>query len=85
ARGGEAVHAALKEKLKACGLAQVQARVCTASCLDQCSLGVTVLVEPDHVFYGHVSLGDVDEIVAAIGRGTLVERLVATPAQLAKG
>ncbi|MGI8820438.1 MAG: (2Fe-2S) ferredoxin domain-containing protein [Chthoniobacterales bacterium] len=85
ARGGEAVQAAFKEKLKARGLAKVQARVCTASCLDQCALGVTILVEPDHFFYRRVTLADVDEIVEAIGHGGRVERLIATPAELAGG
>jgi (2Fe-2S) ferredoxin len=84
-RGGEAVHAALKERLKTRGLAKLQARVCTASCLDQCSIGVTVLVEPDHFFYGRVTVADVEEIVDALERGGRVERLVASSADLAKG
>lgn len=84
-RGSEAVHQALKEKVKARGLAQIQARVCTASCLDQCALGVTILVEPDHFFYGRVTVADVPEIVAALARGDRVERLVLTSADLAQG
>ena len=79
------MYAALKEKLKMRGLAKVQARVCTASCLDQCAIGVTVLVEPAHFFYGHVTLADVAEIVDALERGERVERLVASKADLAKG
>ena len=84
-RGGEAVHAALKQQLKARGLARLQARVCTASCLDQCAIGVTVLVEPDHYFYGGVTPTDVEEIVDALARGEQVQRLVASAADLAKG
>ena len=79
------MYAALKEKLKMRGLAKVQARVCTASCLDQCAIGVTVLVEPDHFFYGHVTMADVEEIVNALERGERVKRLVASKADLAKG
>ncbi len=75
-RGAEAVHRALKEELAVRGLAKLQARVCTASCLDQCSAGVTILVEPDHYFYGHVTVADVPEIAAALGKGERVERLV---------
>jgi len=71
--------------LKARGLAKLQARVCTSSCLDQCSSGVTILIEPDHFFYGHVTLDDVPEIVDALGAGRRVERLVLTPSQLAQG
>jgi len=84
-RGSEAVHQALKEQVKACGLAKIKARVCTASCLDQCSTGVTILVEPDHFFYGRVTLADVPEIVEGLARGTRVERLVLTPKDLGKG
>jgi (2Fe-2S) ferredoxin len=85
ARGAEAVRAALKDQLKARGLAKLQARVCGASCLDQCSAGVTILVEPDHFFYGRVTLGDVAEIVDGIATGKRVERLVLTAEDLAKG
>lgn len=83
-RGSEAVHAALKEELGKRGLAKLQARACTSSCLDQCSSGVTVLVEPDNVFYGRVTVADVPEIVDAIAEDRLVERLVLPPEQLAK-
>lgn len=85
ARGSEAVHAALKEQLKAGGLATLRARACTASCLDQCATGVTILVEPDHFFYGRVTKADVPEIVAAIAKGGRVERLVMTTTDLARG
>lgn len=84
-RGSEAVHAKLKEHLKGSGLARWEARVCAASCLDQCSAGVTILVEPDHFFYGRVTEAEVPEIVAALARGKRVERLVLTAAELAAG
>lgn len=85
ARGSEAVHAALKEQLKTGGLAKLKARACTSSCLDQCSTGVTILVEPDHFFYGRVTEADVPEIVAALANGSRVERLVMSAAELALG
>jgi (2Fe-2S) ferredoxin len=84
-KGSEAIRLALKEQLAARGLARVNARACSSSCLDQCSSGVCVLVEPDHFFYGHVTLGDVPEIVEGIARGQRVERLVLMPDGLAKG
>ena len=76
---------ALKEQLAARRLAKLQARACTSSCLDQCSSGVCILVEPDHFFYGRVTLADVPEIVEAIANGQRVERLVLTPEDLARG
>ncbi|MFN2475601.1 MAG: ferredoxin [Chthoniobacterales bacterium] len=75
-RGADAVHRALKEEFVVRGLAKVQARVCTASCLDQCSAGVAILVEPDHYFYAHVTVADVPEIAAALASGGRVERMV---------
>ena len=85
ARGSEEIRAALKERLKTRGLARTEARACTSGCLDQCSSGVCVLVEPDHFFYGHVTLNDVPEIVEALENNRRVERLVLTPEQLARG
>ena len=85
ARGSEEIRAALKEQLKASGLARLGARACTSSCLDQCSSGVCILVEPDHFFYGHVTTADVPEIVEALANNQRVERLVLTDEELARG
>jgi len=85
ARGSEEVHRALKEQLSARGLAKIEARACRSSCLDQCSSGVCILVEPDHFFYGRVTVADVPEIVAGIVSGKRVERLVLTSEDLANG
>ncbi len=85
ARGSEEVRLALKEQVAASGLAQLKARVCSSSCLDQCSSGVCILVEPDHFFYGRVTVADVPEIVEGIVSGHRVERLVLTPEDLARG
>src|SRR3954470_11059155 len=85
ARGSEAVRAALKEQLAARGLAKLGARACQSSCLDQCSSGVCVLVEPDHFFYGRVTVADVPEIVDAIASDSRVERLVLSAEDLARG
>jgi len=84
ARGSEEIRAALKEQLKARGLAQLSARACKSSCLDQCSSGVCILVEPDHFFYGHVQLNDVPEIVEALAQNKRVERLILTDEELAR-
>ena len=85
ARGSEEVRQALKDQLSKRGLAKLSARVCASSCLDQCSSGVTILVEPEHFFYGRVTKADVPEIVDALAEGRRVERLVLTEEDLARG
>src|SRR3981189_115265 len=68
-RGSEDIRAALKEQVAARGLAKLGARVCKSSCLDQCSSGVCILVEPDHFFYGRVTVAAVPQIVETIAPG----------------
>jgi (2Fe-2S) ferredoxin len=82
AKGSEEVYQALKAELAARGLNKLAARVSTSSCLDQCATGVTLLVEPDHFFYGRVTVADVPEIVAALMSDQRVERLVLDAADL---
>lgn len=72
------MYRALKEEIAARGLAKLEARVCTSSCLDQCATGVTILVEPDHFFYGRVTVADIPEIVDGLISGQSVKRLVIT-------
>ncbi len=79
ARGSEELHRLLKEAVKARGLAKTEVRVCTSSCLDACWAGPTIAVEPDHVYYGHVSAADVPEIVDALAADRIVDRLVLRP------
>ena len=78
AKDSEQVYRALKAEVAARGLAKLEARVCTSSCLDQCATGVTVLVEPDHFFYGRVTVEDVPEIVDGLVKGQPVKRLAVT-------
>jgi (2Fe-2S) ferredoxin len=85
ARGAVEVHAALKDQLKGTGLARLEARACTASCLDVCWVGPSIAVEPDGYFYGRVTLADVPEIVAALREGKRVERLVLPPEDFDEG
>jgi (2Fe-2S) ferredoxin len=85
AKGSEALYQALKAELFARGLAKTAARACTSSCLDQCSAGASILVEPEHFFYGRVTTADVPEIVEALAKGERVERLVMTGEDLERG
>ena len=76
ARGGAELAAAFKAKLHALGLKRV-VRANKASCLDQCAHGAVVVVYPEGVWYGGVTLDDVDEIVREhVVGGRPVERLV---------
>ena len=84
AKGSEDVYKALKAEVAARGLAKLEARVCTSSCLDQCATGVTILIEPDHFFYGRVTVADVPEIVEGIASGRRIERLVLSADDLEK-
>lgn len=78
-RGGEELQAELKAMLKQHGLAELEARACTSSCLDACWAGPVIAVEPDHYFYGRVQKSDLSEIVTALAEGRRVERLVLKP------
>lgn len=79
ARGSVELHAALKSAIADQGLAKVEARACTSSCLDVCWAGPVIAVEPDGFFYGRVKAEDVPEIAAALRGNTRVERLVLPP------
>lgn len=62
ARGGVEVRDALKKELTARGLSK-QIRANAAGCLDQCEHGATIVVYPEQVWYGGVTVADVPELV----------------------
>jgi (2Fe-2S) ferredoxin len=75
-KGAEAVRDELKKRLAEIGLKGV-VRANNAGCLDQCATGVTVVVYPEQVWYGHVTVEDVPELIERhILRGEFVERLM---------
>jgi len=76
ARGGVDVRDRLKSELTRRGLSKV-IRANNAGCLDQCEVGVTLVVYPEQVWYGHVTPEDVAEIIEThlIG-GQVVTRLL---------
>ncbi|KAB2896429.1 MAG: (2Fe-2S) ferredoxin domain-containing protein [Kofleriaceae bacterium] len=76
AKGGGEVRDALKKALKARGLDD-RIRANNAGCLDQCEHGITVVVYPEQVWYGHVTEADIPELVERhFVKGELVERLL---------
>jgi (2Fe-2S) ferredoxin len=79
ARGAVEIHARLKDLLKKRGLAELEVRACTSSCLDVCWAGPSIAVEPDHFVYGRVREDDVEAIVDGLVSGERVERLVLAP------
>jgi (2Fe-2S) ferredoxin len=66
---------AFKKEIKERGLS-VDMRAQKAGCFDICELGPNIVVYPEGVFYGHVQLSDVMEIVDEhLVHGRPVERL----------
>jgi (2Fe-2S) ferredoxin len=74
-KGSEELIKRLKGALLERGLAK-SVRACSTSCLDLCEVGATIVLEPDHIVYGHVKLEDIDAIADAVAKGEVVERLV---------
>jgi (2Fe-2S) ferredoxin len=75
-KGAESVRDEFKKRLHEIGLKGV-VRANEAGCLDQCATGVTVVVYPEQVWYGHVTVADVPELIERhILRGEYVERLM---------
>lgn len=82
ARGAQDVAKALKKRLYAQGMKRV-VRANKAHCLDQCARGTVLVVYPEAVWYGGVTVDDVDEIIEQhILGGNPVERLVIPASQL---
>lgn len=75
AKGSGKVKEAFKTKIKAMGL-NAEVRANSAGCLDACEYGITVVVYPEQVWYGSVTVDDVDEILNShIINNKPVERL----------
>ena len=74
AKGSAAIRQRMKDEIDARGWKRL-VRANMAGCLDQCERGVTVAIYPENVWYGGVKLEDVPEILDALARGEVVERL----------
>jgi (2Fe-2S) ferredoxin len=74
-KGSDDVRDAFKKILHESGL-KGRVRANAAGCLDQCARGVAVVVYPEQVWYGGVTVADVKEIVEQhLIDGVPVERL----------
>ena len=75
-KGGKEVREKFKDELAKRGL-KGRMRANMAGCLDSCEMGCSVVVYPDNVWYGRVTVTDVDEIIEKhLLGGQPVERLV---------
>ena len=73
-KGSEALLKKLKIAAHAAGLDET-VRVNKSGCLDNCEQGCSIVVYPEGVWYGHVTLDDVPELVKHLAGGPPVERL----------
>jgi (2Fe-2S) ferredoxin len=75
AKAAAEVRSRLKELAYDAGL-RGRVRINGAGCLDQCAFGVTVVFYPEAVWYGGVTVDDVDELFREhVLNGRTVERL----------
>jgi len=74
-KGGVLVREKFKKRLKELGLSH-EVRANASGCLDACEFGVTVLIYPEQVWYGGVTVDDVEEIIQShVINNKPVERL----------
>jgi (2Fe-2S) ferredoxin len=82
ADGNGTLRECFKQELQRRNLAS-QVRANQSGCLDQCELGPTVVIYPQGIWYGHVTLDDVPRIVEeTIQRGRVLNDLLIPDEQL---
>ncbi len=59
-KGAKELHLKLKEEMKKTDLT---VRVSKSGCLDRCSEGVTVTIQPDDIWLGGATESDIPEII----------------------
>ncbi len=73
--GNGLLRAAFKKEIEKRGLKPL-VRANGAGCLDQCELGPTVVIYPQEVWYGGVTVDDVPRILdQTVGEGQVIEEL----------
>jgi (2Fe-2S) ferredoxin len=74
-KNSEEIRTIFKSRIKELGL-NSSVRANATGCLDMCEHGVTIVIYPEQVWYGNVTLDDVEEIIQEhILKNNLVERL----------
>jgi (2Fe-2S) ferredoxin len=75
-KGSEQIRDALKAELQKRGLKDI-VRANNSGCLDACEFGPSMVIYPEGVWYGGVTLNDIGEIVDQhILKGKVVQRLL---------
>ncbi len=75
-KGSKEIKNALKAEMASRGLKKVY-RANTAGCLDVCEHGSSMVIYPQNIWYGHVQLSDIPEIVEeSILKNNIIDRLV---------
>jgi len=65
----------LKKRIKELGL-NASVRANSAGCLDACEHGITIVIYPEQIWYGKVTVDDVEEIIQQhLMKNIPVERL----------
>ena len=77
-KGGQQLFEAFQEAVEKRGLGE-KVQVTSSKCLKACAFGPTVLVNPLGVWYGHVQLTDVSEVLEAALEGKQIARLKLLP------
>lgn len=72
-KGSDKLLKELKGACKDAGLEGV--RVNKSGCLDNCDEGISIVVYPESVWYGHVEKSDIPDLVEHLRGGPPVERL----------
>lgn len=75
-KGSVEIREKFKSRIKALGL-NSSIRANTSGCLDACEFGVSVVVYPEQIWYGKVTMNDVEEIIQShLINNIPVERLM---------
>lgn len=74
-KGSDAVLKAFKKQVVERGIRHA-VEFDGSTCVDTCAWGPTVVIYPENIWYGKVTVEDVPAILDAIARGTPVERLL---------
>lgn len=76
AKGGKEIKNALKVKLAEKGFSKLY-RANSAGCLDACEYGAALVIYPQNIWYGGVTLADIEEIIEqSILKDNVLDRLL---------